>query len=119
VWHASGTCGDPASATMTSSEAEWEPLPRGLLDEMAEAKTGWQEAPPKTLRRRRRRASSSTHQNGVAGADPTNATNFPCTDQHLDTDVEAAAQSGAEGASQQHDPSSAEAGNGVPPPACR
>lgn len=115
VWHAPGTCGDPSSATMTSSEAEWEPLPRGLLDEMAEAKTGWQDAPPKSLRRRRRKGSSSTHQNGAAGADPLNVTNASCADQQPDADGGASAQSGAGGGNQQHTPSSTPAGRGMLP----
>ena len=104
---------------MTSSDAEWEPLPRGLLDEMAEAKTRWQEAPPKNLRRRRRKGSSSTHQSGGSGPDPANVSNASCTDQQLHADVKAAAQLQADGSYQQHTPSSAPAGNGVPPPASR
>jgi hypothetical protein len=113
VWHALGTCSDPSSATMTSSDTEWEPLPRGLLDEMAEAKVRWQEAPPKSLRRRRRKGSSSTHQSGAAVADPTDVADALCTDQQLHADVTGSAQSGTNGGNQQHIRSSSRAGNGV------
>ena len=104
---------------MTSSEGEWEPLPRGLLDEMAEAKTRWQQAPQKNLRRRWRKGSSSNSQDGAAGAHPTNVTDASCTDQQLHAGVKASAESGADGCIQQLVPTAVLAGTGEPPLASR